>query len=910
GNDEGAAKPAQKVQLTGRVIHTWRVGAEMRVFLVVDGFVFSWDGQQVSARRGVVWFDEAKAKKTGKFDLGVYAEGNATVQAADGSTHRHPAIYMAVIAGGEFEVNNDEELRGAAGNTALYLRAKMRREDFIKAGGVALGAAKAGRAPGEDAEIGQEPIKPVPQVISVIPKDKTRQVDFTSEVEQGQRISTWTGSVYILRGEMELSADNVVIWVDEEAARKFEADKERQKEAGEDAEDEPADKTSFLRASQLAAEAYLEGNVTISLGERTVFASKVFYDFQRDRAIILDGKIKTYSRARDVPVYYYAKRMRQVGRGIFEARGAKITTCEFGHPHYDVGSSRLRLFDLTRQPAKGEKLRRHIRYSAKHAVTRVRGIPTMWWPYASGELEESATALRTVRIVNQTNLGTGIASQWHLFKLLGLDRPPQGFKLYLDLDWWKERGPAIGVESKYARRNYFGEGLAYYIDDHGDDRLARGVDLKPPRTTRGRFMWRHRQYFPEPWQKWELTLETSYLSDANFLNEYFREEFKEGKTQETVAYLKYQERDTALTILLKPRINDFLTVTEYFPRVDYKIIGRSLLGDRLTYFSHNEIAGARFSPDHRLVMRGSPATFIGDTLHEVDWPLSFAPVKVVPYVELRGSYFSDVMAPGTDKERVYGSGGFRAATQLWRVFENVESEFWNLHRMRHVNTFELYVLQASSSVNSRDLWAFDVPEAGTPVVQGVDDTDEVRLLWRQRFQTMRGIEGSQRSVDWLSIDTEARFYSDGDNPHISPEGDRLRNQLDVDARWLVSDQTSVLGGLNVDTDRKAIDTANIGLAVTRSPRMSYYVGLRYVNPADSNRAVFSLDYVINPKWRLRIFQDFDIEEGENASSRFALVRTLHRWTMTISLNRDAIREITGIMVELQPIGAPEVKFGM
>ena len=46
----------------------------------------------------------------------------------------------------------------------------------------------------------------------------------------------------------------------------------------------------------------------------------------------------------------------------------------------------------------------------------------------------------------------------------------------------------------------------------------------PPDTEdRGRYTIRHRQFLPG---KVELTIEASYISDPNFLDEYFRHEFE------------------------------------------------------------------------------------------------------------------------------------------------------------------------------------------------------------------------------------------------------------------------------------------------------------------------------------------------------------------------------------------------
>ena len=42
------------------------------------------------------------------------------------------------------------------------------------------------------------------------------------------------------------------------------------------------------------------------------------------------------------------------------------------------------------------------------------------------------------------------------------------------------------------------------------------------------------------------------------------------------------------------RLNSAVTQTEWFPRLDHFLIGRSLLHDRLTWFAHSQAAYARY----------------------------------------------------------------------------------------------------------------------------------------------------------------------------------------------------------------------------------------------------------------------------------------------------------------------------
>ncbi len=97
----------------------------------------------------------------------------------------------------------------------------------------------------------------------------------------------------------------------------------------------------------------------------------------------------------------------------------------------------------------------------------------------------------------------------------------------------------VGVNYNYNRRDargndYSGYGLASYVYDRlGEDRF--GADRKdiPAPHDRGRVLVRQKYSLP---QDWELQFELSYLSDRNFLQEYYRDEFWAGKPQETLLY--------------------------------------------------------------------------------------------------------------------------------------------------------------------------------------------------------------------------------------------------------------------------------------------------------------------------------------------------------------------------------------
>ncbi|NIA22358.1 MAG: hypothetical protein GWP05_10435, partial [Anaerolineaceae bacterium] len=762
---------------------------------------------------------------------------------------------------------------------------------------LALAAAeKAESKPSAEAESGvDEPEVPGPkpavervapvrgEEITVGALNDIRSVTFSSRIEGDQRISTWSGGVQVTQGSLEMQADDVVIWSGTGGGG--------------------------------GTQAYLEGHVKIHQGRRTIWATRVYYDFDRQQALISNAKIRTFSPARDVPVYYYAKTVRQLAEGKFVAEKATMTTDAFGHPQWGLHGSQFEIVDLSGQNEYGEDVSR-LRFSARNVVSSVRGIPLTWWPRMTGDLEQGVAPLRRVNLTDQTSRGAGLETEWYLWRLLGVREIPDGFKkTYLNLNLYGERGPYISVESKYQRKNFLGEFLGNFIHDSGRDNISGGK-VNIPRPQRGRITWRHRHFLPYDWQ---LTGEVSWLSDRNYMREWYEQEDAESKDQETLLHLKKQVGRQAFTALFKARINDFMDQVESAPRLDYFVIGEPLLEDKLTYFMRTTYQHGRFRLDENDSTRlGSPWTNIADTRHTVEMPLQVGFLKVVPFADGRLSYFGNRLARRGAKQdlvrrgadgRTWGAIGTRASWYLSRVFPNVHSRLWDINRLRHVNTFDIELMAADTDLSSKNLYPFDDPgSAEAKLVRGIDDTDVFRVGWRNRLQTKRGPD--QKTVDWMTLDFLMTWFAGAETPRVAPDDDRSINNLQTDYSWQFSDTTSLVGDVYYVTDEERIRTSNVGLAIVRSPRLSYYVGSRYIRGVDSTIGTFGVDYVINRKWKFHFFEQYEFNRARtNSGTRFELERRMASWLMRIVVELDPGEDDKMFYVEFQPVGVPEMKFG-
>ena len=121
----------------------------------------------------------------------------------------------------------------------------------------------------------------------------------------------------------------------------------------------------------------------------------------------------------------------------------------------------------------------------------------------------------------------------------------------------------------------------------------------------------------------------------------YRSEFYNDKGQETLVYLKRLKDNWAFSILGKIRINDFETVTEELPSLEYHLAGQSFWDHRFTFYSDNQVARFRNKFDEDAVL-GPQATSdyytFAWTRNEVDLPIMLNTVKLVPFVAGSFSY--------------------------------------------------------------------------------------------------------------------------------------------------------------------------------------------------------------------------------------------------------------------------------
>ena len=514
----------------------------------------------------------------------------------------------------------------------------------------------------------------------------------------------------------------------------------------------------------------------------------------------------------------------------------------------------------------------------------------------------------------------------------------------MNLDYYDKRGVGAGAQVEYEREDYFGKILGYIAHDTGEDKLGRDdtrQNLKPPRELRGRFSWLHRQYLPYSWQ---LTTGLSYLSDENFLEEYYRHEFDVGNEQETFIHLKRIQDNWGLSILGKSRLNDFADKLEELPSIEFHLTGQSLFDDKFTLYSDSQLSRLRqrIGNEHTTLINNRMFSFASHRT-ELDMPLKAKDLKIVPFVAGTFAYddrsgFTRTLVDGTntgkfgEDKAFIGELGVRVSKQpYWKVYPNVKSRLWDLNKLRHVIKPQLNAVLYGESDSV------------------VKQRDTLNLNLSQRLQTKRGPKGKQRTVDWMRLDMDVTWVNNStsastagadrffwNNPAVparifsAPQifnGDLAsslrkfemfgprRNYFSSDYIWRMSDATALLSDMNFDMQSGVVQQFNFGFSHMRWPNLSYYVGSRYLRRVEimdekgSNVFTFAATYILDPRYTIIFSQQFDFDYGANVRSDITLIRRYHRMFCGLTFSADQSLDRQAIVLSIWPQGVPEMAIG-
>ncbi len=673
-------------------------------------------------------------------------------------------------------------------------------------------------------------------------------------------------------GDMEIFAQNVILWLAEGADFRKGAATGAESRPKSDFDVVPEDLKKFV------TEIYAEGTVIVRQGEELHRCESAFFDLVHDRGIVVDSTttfpLKT--TARDTKLVVHADELRFLSQSRLDAIGVQVTTCRFAHPHYHVASEHMEIFRqhaMAADPTTGTESRpAGIHYDTEgNTLVLGSGMPAIWMPDFAGDTGTPAGS--TFRYVKDVRFRSSNRFGRQFGVTLGDDLETETGEKWgsvaVDLEYRSKRGPGAGIDFAYHQPDFRGRTRAYYQRDIGEDKLYG----EPPTNNRGWLSFQHRHYLPLELQ---LDLEANVFSDRGYYPEYFKEEYRGDKPPETYAYLKRSFQNSAVTALFSTRLNHFETVTEYRPKVDYWLVTEPVadLFDTPVYFSTRaEVSQVRRLTDKDLGV-AARSTWRADIDNVVEYPFFAGPVKVTPFGGLRETYYSNDLARNNDEFRTGFTYGGEATLIAWKTFD-ASGGIFGLDGLRHVvEPVIRYQRTTGVDLKPDELVFYDETDT-------FDNDERLTFEVRNLFQTIRHRPTGPAVDEIFDIDVSMDFFPDADRDNA---GDNWGNIV-VDTVTRFSDELQIITDFEVDPNTAQLDEFNIAAGYAPNETFQTYAGFRHFE--DDWDVVFGqLNWQMTDKWLARIYTSYDVSRGNGIQNELVLARMGHDWVFELILRAD------------------------
>ena len=896
----------QPIVINANNIQTWDKNG-VKVFLAEGDVKIEQGGVQILANSIATWFTEVNVEG----HMEIYCEGNVSLL-QEGIIENYEQIYLRLVTNAGVVINPtkgpiksfEEEQK-----TELYLHGKKirteGREEFASKESPEFGPHVSISAEGEPIDIFAD--------------------DIDTWMEKNVRVVVATGNVRIKKDGETLNADNVILYFDQEKSEK--------------------DKSPKL----IHKEMYAEGNVTLTRKDDVIIAEKVFENIKEKKGVFVNSIISSVLKPPivkvETPIYIHGDEIKHRSKEQYDIKNGRFSLCSYGHPHFYFKSSRIKVIKTDKQSIA----------SAKKNIFYAGNIPLFYIPHLSFDLNRRATLLEDWETGSTSRFGRFVKTDWDVYSIAFGEKMDEWSDLTLSADYLAQRGPALGLDFKYAIFNSSGYMNTYYIND----RETTDINSVPvPQEDRGQFLWRHRQFFGDhgksekdksPTNNWRADIEVSYVSDRSFFREYFEQEFKTEKDRETIFYLRKVSDNRSITLLAENQLRTYDTLVdsgrlnrrnESLPELKYRIIGKPLWGGKLNFTSETEMAyqkrvidgipigipaveqflgrGASLTAERvfdRVPVRLEPEETIRfDTDHMFNAPFSILNVRFNPFIGARFTGYSESVrvdpvtqgneGNGTPRGRIAGTLGLNTSTTLSRTY-NIYNKLLNINRLRHIMTPEVrFNFIPIVTQNPEDLNQFDGIDA-------LDTYQSIVLGLRNRFQTKRGETGEETPVDLIDFNIAFNLFPG--NAGLNRKRDDF---IEVDIKMKLTDKISLLSEHNeFNLGKGGVDVFNLGLRYKNTPKWNFFIGNRYIDDFSSS-VIFSSALSLSEKWKMTFYEQYDFKakqgasnelpdrtESQNLATRFVVSRFFHDWIVNITFNKANTRDDTVTSFDIIPRGA-------
>jgi len=956
---DGPVDPHKPIIVEARNASHWNEGNHEVWWLRGDCRIRQ-GGIELSSEQAILWVDQTDNRSLKAGRVVAYMEGNVVKRRSGG-----PQISQAEISSKLHRFRSNVPFQFPDARTTASLETKPAIWERAKAASTANAPSVIQRT---------QFVAPYGAGIDIIPGTATRrvrisprgsaadQVEARFDKARNEWVGTIDGGVNIVIeglgtvdmggtpmdvGTISIDADRAVFWTSDAGGVSLSG-------------------TSDLEEGQ-SFEIYMEGNILFVQGEKNIRAQSMYFNATGEYGQIVKAELLTPAPEFQGMLRLKADVLEILDQYNYRAHGAAFTSSRMGYPRYWYQSAQLDFQDIShpridpftgRQEIdlQGEPVVDHTRRAvSKHNFMFLTGVPIFYWPVMAIDMTDPTLYLHNLQYKNDEVFGTQIYTGWDLFEIFGFEEPPTGTEWELMLDQLSDRGMGVGTQLKYKRHDLLGfpgfyEGKldAWGISDRGFDNLGRGRwRVAPEEDTRYRIRWQHRQFLSDGY---EIAAEFGWISDRNFLENYYEYEWDTYKDQSTGIQLQQRVDNASWSLAFDAQVNSFFTQTSWLPRLDHYRLGESILFDRLTWYEHTNVGYAKMQAANAPINAQDSARFdplpweadVGGarvaTRQEIDLPIPVGPAKVTPYVLGELAHWEEDLN-GDSLSRAYGQLGLRASLPMWSSDPAVRSTLWNVHGLAHKVTFEadMSISDATRDLDSLPLYdpldddstelfrrrmlfntfgrtfGEDVPRrfderfyalrsgmqgnvaAASTEIAG--DLSLARLGVHQRWQTKRGMPGHERIVDWITLDLDTTLFPDADRDNF---GETL-GMAEFKASWAIGERVTLHSDGYFDFFEDGLQTISVGAFFSRPSSANLYIGYRAAEGPFSSKVLTGMvHYRMSEKWIARVGGSYDFGEAGTLGHRVSLTRVGESFLVEAGFRLDVSRENFGLVVTIEP----------
>ncbi len=625
----------------------------------------------------------------------------------------------------------------------------------------------------------------------------------------------------------------------------------------------------------------------------------------------------------------------------------------FGASGQPDGQSQIEDSQIEDSIDPGSDLVRRVYVDGKNITLRLGSIPILWFPVIKGDTD--AFPLKEIRIGDTNRTGLSIRTRWDAFSLLGID-PIEGVKTSLQLDYYGERGFAFGLDANWNKNNHRGNLYSYLLPaDNGTDIMASGRKIERTGEIRGIIKADNIWTLDDAWS---IIAKGAYISDEGFIPAFEEQMGREIPDFDSLLRIERTGENSQLSLEVSGSPNDFFAseqllqspgyAVDKLPELKFVSFSRDLFADTMPgVFEYqyeasigamrlrfSEVTAAEYGFDTPNLSTSAFGTLPGvslgdaqralgldedmvsrfDTRQEINARFDFGPVRAMPVVVGRVTAYDtsfDTFSPNqADEIRFWGGGGLVLSTTLTKVDDEAISNFFDIHRIRHIVEPSVSIWHADSAFAASDTPIFDDD------VEGLLVGTMFRVAVDQTWTTKRGGPGRWRDADILTLNTEYVWSSDRAGTSVIPDYFLARPELSNPGEYfgseIVFSPTDILAfssSMVFDLNMNQAARSSFGAIVQHHPGFISSLEYRDIRAIDASYLSARTQYTLTDKYTFSTSANYNFDRGDFQNFFIRLERQFQIGAVGFSLNYNNIRNETTFGIILRPFGTSGTSAG-